>query len=195
MRSPTALCVLLLLASAPTQQPAQQPAQTKAAPDAYVALDCRKVERRLRKEPKYTAEPRYALFVLDLAGAFRVWMVADKSRADAPYYDVLYVDLDGDGDLTAPGERFVGKYDESLAPAGMAMTIRVGDLHVPGTALVHTKLLVSTSPKGGRTGFWFRMYWNGEHEMSGGYAPVGISTTTWAASAAAAPVFRPCPAG
>src|SRR5262249_34349932 len=80
-------------------------------------------------------------------------------------------------------------------PAGTAMTIRVGDLRVPGTDLVHTKLLLSTSPKDKRTGFWFRMYWNGGTEMSGGYAPVGLSTTTSGARAQAAPVFRPCPAG
>jgi hypothetical protein len=29
----------------------------------------------------------------------------------APYYDVLYFDKNGDGDLTAPTERFVGKRD------------------------------------------------------------------------------------
>lgn len=172
------------------------PLAAQAAPDpGYVAVDYTKVERKLGKEPKYVGEPRYALFVFDLAGKHRVWMVADKSAADARYHDVLYVDLDGDGDLTEQGERFTGKLDASKAAAGMAMTIRVGDVRVPGTDLVHTKFLVSTSPKEGRSGFWFRMSWAGKHEMSGGYGAVGIDTTTWGSSAANAPIFRPCPVG
>ncbi len=169
-------------------------AQTAADP-GYVEVDYTKVERRLAKEPKYVAQPRYALFVFDLAGKHRVCMVADKSTADARYYDVLHVDLDGDGDLTEVGERFSGKLDESKAPAGMAMAIRVGDVRVPGTELVHTKFLLSTSPKEGRTGFWFRMSWAGKHEMSGGYGPTGLDTTTWGSSPANAPIFRPCPVG
>lgn len=173
------------------------PLLAQAPPKAttYVEVDYAKVERRIRKEPVWVGEPRYALFVFDLAGDFRVWMVADKSTKDAPYHDVLYVDLDGDGDLTGAGERFTGKFDEKAAAAGMAMTIRVGDIRVPGTDLVHTKFLVSTAPKKDRSGFWFRMQWAGKHEMSGGYGATGIDTTAWGASAATAPIFRPCPVG
>lgn len=169
-------------------------AQEKAAP-AYVELDYTKVERKLTKQPAFVAEPRYAMFVFDMAGDFRVWMVADKSQPDAQYYDVLYVDLDGDGDLTEATERFTGKLDEKAAAAGMAMTIRVGDIRVPGSDLVHTKFLVSTSPKAGRSGFWFRMQWGGKVEMSGGYGAKGIDTTKWGPSLATAPIFRPCPHG
>jgi len=161
----------------------------------YTPLDYQKLDRTIRVEPKYVAEPRYALFVFDLAGKHRVWAVADKTSKDAAYYDVLYLDLNGDGDLTQPGERFVGKFDEKLVPAGMGMTIRVGDIAVPGDDLVHTKFLVSTSPKAGRGGFWFRMFWGGKDEVSGGYAASGTSSTTWQPTAAKAPVFRPCPFG
>lgn len=167
-------------------------AQAAAKPANYVEVDYAKVERTVRRAPE-CLEPRYAMFVLDLAGSFRVWMIAAKSRPDAPYHDVLYVDLDGDGDLTRPSERFVGKLDDKLAAAGMAMTIRVGDIKVPGTELVHTKFLLSTAPKQGRAGFWFRMQWAGKHEVSGGYGAVGIDTTTWGASVDKAPIFRPCP--
>src|SRR5262249_50485157 len=150
-------------------------------------VDYSTVKRSIAKEPKYVAEPRYALFILDPAGKFRAWAVLDKSKADLHYYDVLYFDMNGNGNLTDPSKRFVGKYDESRARAGMAMTIRVGKVPVPGTKLIHTDLLFSTIPKEGRKGFWFQMKWNGEHEVSGGYAKVGIDTTVFASSAKAAP--------
>jgi len=169
-------------------------AATLAAADDFAEVDYGQIDRSIAKEPAYISTPRYALFLLDPAGRFRVWAVADKSK-DAKYPDILYMDLDGDGDLTEEGERFEGRADPKLAAAGMEMTIRVGDIAVPGTKIVHTKFLVSTSPKEGRKGFWFRMMWDGKTEVSGGYAPVGIDTTEWAASAAAAPILRPTPLG
>ena len=170
------------------------PAQDKETA-RYVPVDLAKVERRVTKEPAYVAAPRYAMFVFDLAGAHRVMAVVDKSAKDAPFYDVLYLDLDADGDLTEAGERFAGKRDPNYAGAGMEMSIRVPEIRVPGTALVHKAFLLSTSPKKDRTGFWFRMKWDGKYEMSGGYGSTGIDTTTWSASVAEAKVFRPCPLG
>lgn len=176
----------LLLASVPLL-----PAQAAT----YRDVDYGKLDRHLRKEPAYVAPPLYALFVLDLAGDFRVWCVLDKSRPDLAYHDVLYIDLDGDGDLTEPGEKFTGTYDEKGAAAGMALAIRVGDIAVPGTDLVHTKFLVSTVRKQDRKGVWFRMNWAGRQEMSGGYGRLGMNTTAWRPTAAEAPVIRPCPDG
>jgi hypothetical protein len=169
-------------------------AQGAPAAAGYVEVDYTKVERTIAKAPDFVA-PRYALFVLDLAGKFRVWMVADKSTRDAKHHDVLYVDLNGNGDLTEPGERFTGKYDAKAAAAGMGLTIRVGDIRVPGTDLVHTNFLLSTTPKQDRGGFWFRMNWAGKHEVSGGYGLAGLDTTKWSDSLAKAPIFRPCPVG
>src|SRR5262245_44761234 len=83
-----------------------------------------RIERKIAKEPKYVAAPKYALFVLDEEAKFKVWAVFDKSAPDAPFYDVLYFDKNGDGDLTDPGERFVGKRDPSLAPAGIEMLVK-----------------------------------------------------------------------
>jgi len=187
------LLPILLSTAAPLL--AQVLAQPGATPEPYVEVDCQKLERRIGKEPAYVAEPRYALFVLDLAGRNRTWAVTDKSTRDAPFHDVLYLDLDADGDLTGPGERFVGQRDPNKAPAGLEMSFRIPELRVPGTALVHKSFLLSTSPKKDRSGFWFRMQWNGRHEVSGGYDATGIDTTAWATSAAKAPVLRPCPLG
>jgi hypothetical protein len=155
--------------------------------------DLTKIERRIAKEPKYVAAPRYALFVLDEAAEYRVWTVFDKSTPDAPFYDVLYFDRNGDGDLTDPAERFVGKRDAALAPAGLEMLFRVGDVAVPGTKLVHKGLRFSTSPKEGRVGFWFDMKWNGGTEVSESYGDVGTDTAEFAESVAQAAILHPDP--
>ena len=183
MRRWTAICWLALLTGAMGR-----------ASDDFAEIDYKKIDRRIAKEPRYVAAPRYGLLVLDPAGAYRVWAVFDKSQAKLPHYDVLYLDLNGDGDLTDPGERFVGKYDES-APKGRKLTIRVGDVRVPGTKLVHTDLVFTTIPYPGRKGFWLRMKWGGKEPIDGGYGPLGAGQTEFAAAAAAAPVLRPTPLG
>ncbi|HEX6811694.1 MAG TPA: hypothetical protein VF384_08740 [Planctomycetota bacterium] len=165
------------------------------APAGYVELDYSKVERRLDKQPTWVTEPLYAMFVLDLAGACRVVAAVDKSAPDAPFYDVLYLDLDADRDLTDAGERFAGVRDKGRADAGLEMSFRIAQIAVPGTTLVHTKFLLSTAPKKDRTGFWFQLLWDGKHEVSGGYGKLGLDTTAWSKSLAKAPILRPCPLG
>jgi hypothetical protein len=53
------------------------------------------IERRITKEPKYTSTPRYALLILGTHADSKVWMVEDGS--------VLYIDKNGNGDLTDDG--------------------------------------------------------------------------------------------
>jgi hypothetical protein len=81
-------------------------------------VDFAKIERSIGKEPQYVAKPLYALFLMDTEGRSRHWAVLDKSKSDLAYYDVLYFDTNGNGDLTEISKRFVGKYDKSLEPAG-----------------------------------------------------------------------------
>jgi hypothetical protein len=50
------------------------------------------VDRKIGKEPAYGADPVYALLVLGKEGKTRVWLVRD--------YDTLYIDRNGNGDLT-----------------------------------------------------------------------------------------------
>jgi hypothetical protein len=67
------------------------------------AVDYDKVERKLTKEPAYrTRTPRYALLLFGPA-ARPVWVVLDG--------ETLYVDRNGDGDLTAGNERFAREAD------------------------------------------------------------------------------------
>ena len=66
------------------------------------AADLSKVERRLIKEPAYqSGSPRYALLVIGPGAKDRVWIVKDG--------DTLYVDRNGNGDLTDPGEKIAAK--------------------------------------------------------------------------------------
>jgi hypothetical protein len=67
--------------------------------------DLAKVARTIAKEPVYqTKDPRYCLLVFGPEAKFRVWLVQDG--------DALYVDRNGNGDLTESGER-VAKKDGS----------------------------------------------------------------------------------
>ena len=61
------------------------------------AADLDHVDRTIRKEPAYRAKPAYCLLMLGLEANTRVWLVRDGLT--------MYVDRNGDGDLTEPGKR------------------------------------------------------------------------------------------
>src|SRR5262245_39634776 len=63
------------------------------------AADLTKVDRTIAKEPAYKSKPRYCLLVFGPEAKTRVWLVLDG--------DVLYVDRNGDGDLTQKDERLM----------------------------------------------------------------------------------------
>jgi hypothetical protein len=61
------------------------------------AADLAKIDRSIKKEPAYRAkQQRYCLLVFGPKADFRVWLVLDGAT--------LYVDRNGNGDLTEPGE-------------------------------------------------------------------------------------------
>jgi hypothetical protein len=62
-----------------------------------MAVDLTKIERRIEKEPKYTNKPRYCLLVFGPEAKTRVWLVRDGKT--------LYVDNNGNSDLTEKGEK------------------------------------------------------------------------------------------
>jgi hypothetical protein len=72
------------------------------------AADLTTVERTIKKEPAYKSKPQYALLVFGPNAETRVWLVLDLAgepwEQDASKYS-LYVDRNGDGDLTGPGKR------------------------------------------------------------------------------------------
>ena len=92
------------------------------------------VDRRIQKEPGYIARrPFYGLLVFGPTPQKRIWMVLDQSKPTAERYDVIFVDLDADGDLTDPAERVVGQVE------GDSVRFHLPDLKDPVTGAVHTR--------------------------------------------------------
>jgi hypothetical protein len=100
------------------------------------AVDLGKIERRIAKEPAYkTKTPKYCLLVFGPEAKHRVWLVLDG--------DTLYIDKNGNGDLTDPGESVKAPaFKASSHPAhARERSIALGDIAVGG--LTHTELTVS----------------------------------------------------
>src|SRR5262249_47121195 len=93
------------------------------------AADLARIERKIAKEPAYqTKSPKYCLLVFGLDAKTRVWLVQDG--------DTLYVDRNGNGDLTEEGKRFKVKQS-----ADSYRSFEVGDITIDG--LTHTGLSVT----------------------------------------------------
>jgi RNA polymerase sigma factor (sigma-70 family) len=75
-----------------------RPVKDERAEPPAVPKALQKVERAIRKEPKYAGEPRYLLLAFGPEAKFLVWVVLDGTT--------LYVDRNGNGDLTDDGEKF-----------------------------------------------------------------------------------------
>ncbi len=69
------------------------------------AADLTKIERHLIKEPIYQTKPKYCLLVFGPETKTKVWLVIDG--------DTLYVDRNGNGDVTEKDERIdLPKYEK-----------------------------------------------------------------------------------
>jgi len=91
--------------------------------------DLAKIERKIAKEPAYqTKTPKYCLLVFGPEAKTRVWLVQDG--------DVLYVDRNGNGDLTEEGKRVTLKQNSDNY-----RSFEAGDIKADG--LTHTGLSVS----------------------------------------------------
>jgi len=96
-----------------------------------------KIDRTLKKEPAYkTKDPKYGLLVFGREGKDRVWLVRDG--------DTLYVDRNGNGDLTEPGEKVVAEKKPGRDPAEDGYSFDVGDVTVGGRT--HKALAVYFNP-------------------------------------------------
>ena len=65
-----------------------------ASASSVFGADLSEINRGIAKEPAYHSKPRYCLLVFGPEAKTRVWLVQDG--------DTLYVDRNGDGDLTEP---------------------------------------------------------------------------------------------
>lgn len=103
--------------------------------NAAGAVDLKKIDRRIDRLPELTSsQPAYCLLVFGPQAATRVWLVRDG--------DVLYVDRNGNGDLTEPGER-VEADPHDHQPAERGRLFQVGEIRA-GDAL-HKYLRVTWS--------------------------------------------------
>jgi hypothetical protein len=87
-----------------------------AAPPA-LGVDLTKIDRTIAKEPVYqTKTPKYCLLVFGQEAKMRAWLVLDGN--------VMYVDRNGDGDLTGASKRVEAKPPErrvfELGPLSLA---------------------------------------------------------------------------
>jgi len=73
-----------------------------AAATPALGADLSKIDRTIGKQPEYKGKPKYALLVFGPEARMHVWMVLDGRT--------LYVDRNGDGDLTGKDERFTLAY-------------------------------------------------------------------------------------
>jgi hypothetical protein len=96
-----------------------------------------KIDRTLVKEPAYrTKSPRYGLLLFGPEGKDRVWLVQDG--------DTLYVDRNGNGDLTEPGEKVAAEKRPGSDPAEDGHSFNVGELTLGGRT--HKGLVVGFVP-------------------------------------------------
>lgn len=101
------------------------------------AADLAKVDRSIHKEPKYSGKPKYCLFVFGPEAKHRVWLVQDGAK--------LYVDKNGNGDLTDEGEKIAAQKEEHGGVEGMeGFSYEVGDVKVGGKT--HKGLTVGLMP-------------------------------------------------
>jgi hypothetical protein len=101
------------------------------------AADPAPIDRAIRKEPAYrTKAPRYALLAFGPDGKDRVWLAHDG--------ETLYVDRNGNGDLTDPGKAVSAKLEKDRNPDDTGYSFEVGELRV-GPRL-HKGLTVYSTP-------------------------------------------------
>jgi hypothetical protein len=87
-----------------------------------LAADLTKIERSIAKEPRYrTSTPEYCLLVFGPEAETRVWLVRDG--------DTLYVDRNGNGDLTDPGEKVAADAKNST-PKENVYSFQAGEVRV-----------------------------------------------------------------
>jgi hypothetical protein len=96
-KSATALIILALFLTGMLVWPSSGAEQVPSDGAVKDVLDG--VEKNIGKEPKYVSSPRYALLVFGAKADSQVWIVEDGK--------LLYVDRNGNGDLTDDGPPIV----------------------------------------------------------------------------------------
>ncbi len=102
-----------------------------------VFADAPKIDRTIGKEPAYqTKSPKYCLLAFGAEGKDRVWLVLDG--------DMLYVDRNGDGGLTKPGNKIAAEKRQGGDSEVDGYSFNVGEVTVGGRT--HKGLAVYLNP-------------------------------------------------
>jgi hypothetical protein len=103
------------------------------APTIVPAAELSKIDRTIAKEPAYqTKEVRYCLLVIGREAKTRVWLVQDG--------ETLYVDRNGNGDLTEAGERVALKQKADQYRVFEAGDIKDGPLTHTGLSVMQRRV-------------------------------------------------------
>jgi hypothetical protein len=144
------------------------------------AVDYSKVDRTIKAEPKYQSKaPKYALLLFGREAQVRVWVAMDG--------ETVYLDRNGDSDLTAKDNRFAKSADckdvEIADPDGKTRYVITSMGTFPDEAVTH--LMVSVEIKGPLS---YRQYCDAALADSPARAPIahfhgpltmGPSTINW----------------
>jgi len=120
-----------------------------------------RIERRVGKQPKYVADqPLFGLVVFGPKMQTKVWIVLDKTVRSQTKYDIAYVDMNANGDLTDEGELFKATGDS---------VFNFPDFADPVTVDKHTEfgLRFAQQPDGYQ--MMVSVQWKGKRKFGGGY--------------------------
>lgn len=134
-----------------------------ASPAFIPASDLKEIERRLLKEPAYQSKrPAYCLVAFGPKAATRVWLVLDGQD--------LYVDRNGNGDLTEPGEKIEARVEKVGVTSSFGdffedeLSFEIGDVLEADRLVKHRDLRLKTS--GGHSRLTIRSAGNWEQYSS-----------------------------
>jgi hypothetical protein len=134
-------------------------------------IDLAKVPRTAPKTPTLVAaRPLYGIYLFGQRGEKVVWAILDKSTREAPVYDLLYLDLNADGDLTRAEERFRGAQPSGSPSEPPQCRFEIGRFVEPGSQRAHTEFVITWRP----TRVSYQMKWLGG---SSPWAVTGLSRT------------------
>ena len=149
--------------------------------------DLTKIDRKIRKQPKYASKrPLYGFLAFGPKATTCVAAVFDKSTPTSPEYDVLYFDRNANGDLTEANERIVGKPDVTES-----LVFNAGSFTDPKTADVHTDISFQMWIDAETNPFAvdISLKWKGKHVVHSGFAQRPTDDCSFQPSLKSAPVF------
>ncbi|HWB01490.1 MAG TPA: hypothetical protein VG796_00610 [Verrucomicrobiales bacterium] len=141
------------------------------------------VKRQPPKLPPLVAKPLYGVIVFGANSGHPVWAVLDKSDKAIAHYDVLYLDLNADGDATQEGERFSGVVKD--ADSDPSVRFELPRLKEPGSGREHTAFAVVWRP----TRVSASIKWLGDKITNAGYGTELDKYGNFASSPDKAPVY------